>query len=68
MNWGRILKTIDRKLGDELGSDDGSSDGKLGCERARARFVLELFLFQKYLFLPRWFVIPEEFLLKSCRR
>ena len=57
MNWGRILKTIDCKLGDELGSDVGSSDGKPGCERARARSALEPFQFWKYLFFPCWFAM-----------
>ena len=63
MNWGRILKAIDRKLGDELGSDVGSSAGESEYERARARSALEPFLFRKYLFFPLWFAIPEKFLL-----
>ena len=61
-NWGRTLEARDRQLGDELGSDVGSSVGKPGCERTRARSALEPFLFWKYLYLPRRFVIPEEFL------
>ena len=39
-NCGRTLAKIDRRLGDELGSDVGCSVEEPGCERALARTVL----------------------------
>ena len=53
------------KLGLGVGSGVGSSGLELDFERARAHSALEPFLFQNYLFLPRWLAMPDWFLLLS---
>ena len=59
------------KLGLGVGLGVGSvglSGSESDFARARARSALEPFLFRKYLFLPRWFAMPDRFLLSSFGR